>query len=91
MFYFTNTDVFYLNNINLFLAFFACGSLHFQVWIGDAGMVDGLESLRKYQLGEGDVTEGDRTLLEESPSSSTSTTLAHQSADAFFRIFLERA
>ena len=60
-----------------------------QVWIGNPGVVDGFQSFDEYRLGEGDVTEGDRTLLEEAVSHLAIDELVDQARDALLGIFLE--
>ena len=52
-------------------------------------MVDGLQALDEHALGEGDVTEGDRTLLEEAVSHLTIDEFVDQTRDALLGIFLE--
>ena len=52
-------------------------------------MVDGFQSFDEHALGEGDVTEGDRTLLEEAVSHLTIDELVDQARDALLGIFLE--
>ena len=69
--------------------FFYAKILLVQVWIGNSGMVDGLQALDEHALGEGDVTEGDRTLLEEAVSHLTIDELVDQARDALLGIFLE--
>ena len=60
-----------------------------QVRVGDASMVNRLEALDEHLLGEGDVAEGDRALLEETILYLTIDEVVHQVADAFLRIFLQ--
>lgn len=57
--------------------------------VRDASMVDGLQAFDEYRLGEGDVTEGDRTLLEEAVSHLTIDEFVDQARDALLGIFLE--
>lgn len=57
--------------------------------VRDASMVDGLQTLDEHALGEGDVTEGDRTLLEEAVSHLAIDELVDQARDALLGIFLE--
>ena len=52
-------------------------------------MVDGFQSFDEYRLGEGDVTEGDRTLLEEAVSHLAIDEFVDQARDALLGIFLE--
>lgn len=52
-------------------------------------MVDGLQALDEYALGEGDVTEGNRTLLEEAVSHLAIDEFVDQARDALLGIFLE--
>ena len=52
-------------------------------------MVDGLQAFDEHALGEGDVTEGDRTLLEEAVSHLTIDELVDQARDTLLGIFLE--
>ena len=69
--------------------FFYAKILLVQVWIGNPGMVDGFQSFDEYRLGEGDVTEGDRTLLEEAVSHLAIDEFVDQARDALLGIFLE--
>ena len=69
--------------------FFYAKILLVQVWIGNPGVVDGFQSFDEYRLGEGDVTEGDRTLLEEAVSHLAIDELVDQARDALLGIFLE--
>lgn len=66
-------------------------SLRIHVRVRDAGMIDGLESLSQYKLGEGDVAEGDRTFLEEALCHLSVDEFVYQVADALFCVFIERA
>ena len=52
-------------------------------------MVDGLQALDEHALGEGDVAEGDRTLLEEAVCHLAIDELVDQARDALLGIFLE--
>ena len=69
--------------------FFYAKILLVQVWIGNPGVVDGFQSFDEYRLGEGDVTEGDRTLLEEAVSHLAIDEFVDQARDALLGIFLE--
>lgn len=69
--------------------FFYAKILLVQVWIGNPGVVDGFQSFDEHALGEGDVTEGDRTLLEEAVSHLAIDELVDQARDALLGIFLE--
>ena len=69
--------------------FFYAKILLVQVWIGNPGMVDGLQALDEHALGQGDVTEGDRTLLEEAVCHLAIDELVDQARDALLGIFLE--
>lgn len=69
--------------------FFYAKILLVQVWIGNPGVVDGFQSFDEYRLGEGDVTEGDRTLLEEAVSHLAIDEFVDQASDALLGIFLE--
>ena len=52
-------------------------------------MVDGFQSFDEYRLGQGDVAEGDRTLLEEAVCHLAIDELVDQARDALLGIFLE--
>ena len=69
--------------------FFYAKILLVQVWIGNPGVVDGFQSFDEYRLGQGDVTEGDRTLLEEAVSHLAIDEFVDQARDALLGIFLE--
>ena len=53
-------------------------------------MINRLQTFDEHHLGEGDVTEGDRALLEEAICHLTVDELVDQGADALLRVFLER-
>ena len=69
--------------------FFYAKILLVQVWIGNPGVVDGFQSFDEYRLGQGDVAEGDRTLLEEAVCHLAIDELVDQARDALLGIFLE--
>ena len=60
--------------------------LLFQLWVADAGMVDGFQLLDEDGLGVGDVAESDGTLLEITLFYLRVDQLVHQFADALLRI-----
>ena len=60
--------------------------LFFKLWVGDAGVIDGLQLFDEHGLGIGDVAEGDGALLEVALSHLGVDETVYQFADALLRI-----
>ena len=69
------------------LGILLCVCIH--VRVRDTGMIDGLEAFCQYELGECNVAEGDRALLEETFCHLPINEFVYQVADALFCVFIE--
>ena len=63
--------------------------LPFCFGVRDAGVINRLETLDEHELGEGDVAEGDRTLLEESLVDIAVDDAVDERRDALLRVLHE--